>query len=120
MERSYFCIDCKGRHVPEKDDYIACRRGQGFSPVPQLSIEERQLLAMALSELSLTSPGFNDALEALAGRFPVDVKLMREGFRQLRADVVKPVDALAAIRAGTDAEMRTNADRVFREGDDHG
>lgn len=120
MEKSFFCIDCKGPHVPEDGDYIACRKGRGFSPVPQLEVEERQLLAMALAELSLTCPGFNDALEALAGRFSVDVRMMRDGFRLRRADIVKPIDALAEIRAGTNAEMRANADRIFREGDDHG
>ena len=66
----------------------------------KVSEEERQMILLALAELSLRRPGWLDALKRVAGTF--DGREMFNGFRVTSADMI--------------AETTQNADRRIRGG----
>lgn len=66
----------------------------------KVSEEDRQMILLALAELSLRRPGWLDALERVAGTF--DGREMFNGFRATSADMIE--------------ETTQNADRQIRGG----
>lgn len=56
----------------------------------ELDSADYQLLATALSELSLSCPGFDHALSTLANKISPDVEALRKQFQKLRADMSHP------------------------------
>ena len=74
-------------------DYCAPANRKREARIAELNVtikeENRQIILLALAELSLRRPGWFDAIERIADKF--GGREMFEGFRETSSDVISPV-----------------------------